>query len=156
MRLTQARERPSPAASQGVGTMRILDLTALPRAPWAGQRLRVDHATLIGLDSGLDPGEAVVLRVRGELCLATVVRVDFGMDETTYDLHVGQPVGADELEALGAVEPRGRRYDAEDVLAVMCRFKRTEIGCEESCAHCVLNPDSEQGWILAQTMRDLD
>lgn len=156
MRPTQTRERPSPTASQGVGTMRMLDLINLPRAPLAGQRLRVDHATLMGLDSGLDPGEAVVLRVRGDLCLATVVHVDFGMDETTYDLSVGLPVDPGELADLGAQEPRGRRYDAQDVMAVMCRFKRTEIGCEESCAHCVLNPDSEQGWTLAQTMRDLD
>ena len=136
--------------------MRTVEITTLPRAPWTGQRLRVDHATLAGLDSGLDPGEEVVLRVRGELRLATVVHVDFGMDETTYDLHVGMPVAVADLEALGAVEPRGRRYEAEDVMAVMCRLKRTEIGCEESCASCALNPDSEQGWILAQTMRDLD
>ncbi len=68
--------------------MRILTLTGLPRSPHSGQRLRVDHSRLMGLDSGLDPGEQVVLRVRDRHQLATVVHVDFGLDETTYDLMV--------------------------------------------------------------------
>ena len=40
--------------------MRILTLTGLPRPPHSGQRLRVDHSRLMGLDSGLDPGGAGV------------------------------------------------------------------------------------------------
>ena len=135
--------------------MRIVNITDLPRVPWQGQRLRVDHAALVGLDSGLDPGEHVVIRVQGEHRLARVVHVDFGLDETTYDLLVEHAVTAAELTALGAVEPAHRAWRTEDVMAAMCRHKRTEIGCEETCSTCVLNPDSTQGWMLQRELHDL-
>jgi hypothetical protein len=136
--------------------MRIANLTTLSRAPWPGQRLRVDHAALVGLDTGLDPGERVVLRVQDEHVLAAVVRVDFGVDETTYDLQVVHEVAREELAALGATEPRHRVWEAEDVMSVLCRLKRTEVGCEETCAHCSLNPDTSQGAELARSVRDLE
>lgn len=134
--------------------MKIIDITNLPRTPRPGQRLRVDHATLLGLDSGLDPGEHVVVRCRGWHHVATVVHVSFGLDDTVYDLQVGAAVEAEDLAALGAVEPRHRRWESEDVMAVLCRLKRTEVGCEETCSTCALNPASAEGWILHQTMHD--
>lgn len=142
-------------ASQGVGTMRIVHLSRLPRAPRPGQRLRVDHASLLGLDSGLDPGEKVVLRVRGTLHHAVVVDVSFGLDETVYGLQVGEAVEPDALDGLGAQAGEHRHWAAEDVMAVLCRLKRTEIGCEETCSTCALNPDTTQGWALQRAVRDL-
>lgn len=136
--------------------MRIVHLSRLPRAPWPGQRLRVDHASLLGLDSGLDPGEEVVLRVRGTLHRAVVVHVSFGLDETVYDLQVGTVVEAEELDGIGAEAEEHRLWDPDDVMAVLCRFKRTEIGCEETCSTCALNPDSPQGLTLQRALRDLD
>ena len=136
--------------------MRIVHLSRLPRAPWPGQRLRVDHASLLGLDSGLDPGEEVVLRVRETLHRAVVAHVSFGLDETVYDLQVGSVVTAEALDGLGATADEHRHWQADDVLAVMSRFKRTEIGCEESCSTCALNPDSAQGRMLQRALRDVD
>ncbi len=136
--------------------MRILTLTGLPRPPHSGQRLRVDHSRLMGLDSGLDPGEQVVLRVRDRHQLATVVHVDFGLDETTYDLMVNRTVETDELAALGAHETARRTWEVEDVMATMCRLKRTEIGCEETCSSCALNPDSAAGSTLQRHLSALD
>lgn len=135
--------------------MRIVNLSRLPRAPWPGQRLRVDHASLLGLDSGLDPGEEVVLRVRSDLHRAVVLHVSFGLDETVYELQVGEPVEADALDGLGAAAQEHRSWDSGDVMAVLCRLKRTEIGCEETCSTCALNPDSPQGWMLRRAVRDL-
>ena len=135
--------------------MRIVNLSRLPRAPWPGRRLRVDHASLLGLDSGLDPGEEVVLRVRGDLHRAVVVHVSFGLDETVYDLQVGERVEADALDGLGAAAEEHRAWESGDVMAVLCRLKRTEIGCEETCSTCALNPDSPQGWMLRRAVRDL-
>ena len=135
--------------------MRIVELASLPRAPWIGQRLRVDHASLGGLATGLDPSEQVVLRVRGEHVLATVVRVGFLADETTYDLQVTRSLTSADLASLGAVEAPRRVWDAEDVMAALCRIRRTEHGCEDTCAHCSLNPESDQGWVLMQLARDL-
>lgn len=136
--------------------MRIVHLSRLPRAPWPGQRLRVDHASLLGLDSGLDPGEEVVLRVRETLHRAVVAHVSFGLDETVYDLQVGSVVTAEALDGLGATAEEHRHWQADDVMDVMCRFKRTEIGCEESCSTCALNPDSAQGRMLQRALRDVD
>lgn len=136
--------------------MRIVNLSRLPQAPWPGRRLRVDHASLLGLDSGLDPGEAVVLRVRGTLHRAVVVRVSFGLDETVYDLQVTDVVAPEELDDLGAEAEEHRHWEADDVMGVLCRFKRTEIGCEETCSTCALNPDSPQGVALERAVRDLD
>lgn len=136
--------------------MRIVHLSRLPRAPWPGQRLRVDHASLLGLDSGLDPGEEVVLRVRENLHRAVVAHVSFGLDETVYDLQVGSVVTAEALDGLGATAEEHRHWQADDVMDVMCRFKRTEIGCEESCSTCALNPDSAQGRMLQRALRDVD
>ena len=134
--------------------MHIVHLSRLPRDPWPGQRLRVDHASLLGLDSGLDPGETVVLRVRGTLHRAVVVHVSFGLDETVYDLQVGSAVAAEALDGLGAAVEEHRHWQADDVLDVLCRLKRTEIGCEETCSTCALNPDSPQGWMLQRALRD--
>lgn len=135
--------------------MRIVRLSRLPRAPWPGQRLRVDHASLLGLDSGLDPGEEVVLRVRSTLHHAVVVHVSFGLDETVYDLQVGALVEPDQLDAMGARAEEHRHWEADDVMAVLCRLKRTGIGCEETCSTCALNPDSPQGLALQRTVHDL-
>ena len=135
--------------------MRIVNLSRLPRAPWPGQRLRVDHASLLGLDSGLDPGEEVVLRVRGTLHRAVVVHLSFGLDETVYDLQVGAVVEPEGLDGLDAAAEEHRHWEADDVMAVLCRLKRTEIGCEETCSACALNPDSPQGWMLERSVRDL-
>jgi hypothetical protein len=135
--------------------MRIVNLSRLPRAPWPGQRLRVDHASLLGLDSGLDPGELVVLRVRGTLHRAVVLRVSFGLDETVYDLQVGTVVEPDGLDGLDAAAAEHRQWEADDVMAVLCRLKRTGTGCEETCSACALNPDSPQGWMLQRAVRDL-
>ena len=136
--------------------MRIANLTSLSRAPRPGQRLRIDHTALVGLDTGLDAGESLVLRVRGEHVLAAVVRVDLGIDETTYDLHVVHDVAPEDLAALGATEPQHRVWEAEDVMSVLCRLKRTEVGCEETCTHCALNPDTEAGRLLARSIHDLE
>lgn len=136
--------------------MRIVILSRPPRAPWPGQRLRVDHTSLLGLDSGLDPGEEVVLRVRGTLHRAVVVHLSFGLDETVYDLQVGAVVEPEALDGLDAAAEEHRHWEADDVMAVLCRLKRTEIGCEETCSACALNPDSPQGWMLQRSVRDLD
>lgn len=136
--------------------MRILTLTGLPRPPHPGQRLRVEHGTLMGLDSGLDPGEQVVLLVRGRHRLVTVLRVDFGLDETVYDLLVNRVVDEADLSSLGAHEAARRTWEVEDVMATMCRLKRTGVGCEETCSTCALNPDSAAGSTLHQHLSALD
>ena len=41
-------------------------------------------------------------------------------------------------------------------MATMCRLKRTEIGCEETCSSCALNPDSAAGSTLQQHLSALD
>lgn len=136
--------------------MRIVNLSRPPRVPRPGQRLRVVHASLLGLDSGLDPGEEVVMRVSGTLHRAVVLRVSFGLDETVYELQVGTAVEPDELDGLCAAAEEHRHWEADDVMAVLCRLKRTGIGCEETCSACALNPDSPEGWMLQRAVRDLD
>ena len=100
--------------------------------------------------------EQVVLRVRDRHQLATVMHVDFGLDETTYDLMVNRAVGTDDLATLGAHETARRTWEVEDIMATMCRLKRTEIGCEETCSSCALNPDSAAGSTLQQHLSALD
>lgn len=134
--------------------MRIVNLIHLPWVPSDGRRLVVDHSTLPGLATGLEADETVVLRVRGAHALALVQRVDYRLDDTTYHLVAGRLVDAAELPGLGAVDAPLRAWEAEDVMAAMCRLKRTALGCEEACVHCVLNPDSEQGRALVDAAAD--
>lgn len=46
--------------------------------------------------------------------------------------------------------------EPSQVMATMCRLKRTGIGCEETCSSCALNPDSAAGSTLQQHLSALD
>ncbi|WP_435747449.1 hypothetical protein [Nocardioides sp. SYSU DS0663] len=95
-------------------------------------RVAVPHSST-RLAHGLEPGEGVVLdSPSGEHHLATVVDLEFTLDDTIYVLEVGTRVPAETAERLatGAAEPAGEE-GTTDVMRLLGELRRR--GVRQAC-----------------------